>query len=345
VILVENGEGNEEVAVIDDVDPTVEHISQETETLKVCKISVQALTGTPSGMGTFTLKLHINNHIAVALVDSGSDATFIHPKFAIKANCDISVVETVTIVAAQGKMMQSSTACANCPYTIQGHKFKSDFRLFELKGYDAILGADWIYEHNPIGFYLRRREFSITKDGKDLVSFLDETVSDDHQIIGAKKLHTLLKKRAIGAVIISNNSSEQAPQVPDELPPEIQADLTEFSDVFKTYRTSSNQSSRLPFHWLLTERYINQRPYRLPYHKKNVMEELVQHLLTSNLIQPSVSPYSSPVILVKKKDGTWRLRVDYRKLNDNIVKNKYPIPIIEDLLDELFGAKIFSKVD
>jgi hypothetical protein len=75
------------------------------------------------------------------------------------------------------------------------------------------------------------------------------------------------------------------------------------------------------------------------------MEELVQHLLTSNLIQPSVSPYSSPVILVKKKDGTWRLRVDYRKLNDNIVKNKYPIPIIEDLLDELFGAKIFSKVD
>jgi hypothetical protein len=51
------------------------------------------------------------------------------------------------------------------------------------------------------------------------------------------------------------------------------------------------------------------------------------------------------VILVKKKDGTWRLRVDYRKLNDNIVKNKYPIPIIEDLLDELFGAKIFSKVD
>jgi hypothetical protein len=73
------------------------------------------------------------------------------------------------------------------------------------------------------------------------------------------------------------------------------------------------------------------------------MEELVQHLLTSNLIQPSVSPYSSPVILVKKKDGTWRLRVDYRKLNANIVKNKYPIPIIEDLL--LFGAKIFSKVD
>jgi hypothetical protein len=90
---------------------------------------------------------------------------------------------------------------------------------------------------------------------------------------------------------------------------------------------------------------ISQKPYRLPYHKKNVMEELVQHLLTSNLIQPSFSPYSSPVILVKKKDGTWTLYVDYRKLNANTVKDKYPIPIIEDLLDELFGAKIFSKID
>jgi hypothetical protein len=75
------------------------------------------------------------------------------------------------------------------------------------------------------------------------------------------------------------------------------------------------------------------------------MEELIKHLLQTQMIQPSVSPYSSPVILVKKKDGTLRLCVDYRKLNANTVKNKYPIPIIEDLLDELFGAKIFSKID
>ena len=90
---------------------------------------------------------------------------------------------------------------------------------------------------------------------------------------------------------------------------------------------------------------VNQRPYRLPFHQKNALEELIKHKLSSQMIRPSLSPYSSPVILVKKKDGTWRLCVDYRQLNSNTVKNKYPIPIIEDLLDKLFGAQIFSKID
>jgi hypothetical protein len=63
------------------------------------------------------------------------------------------------------------------------------------------------------------------------------------------------------------------------------------------------------------------------------------------MIRPSTSPYSCPVILVKKKDGSWRLCVDYIKLNAHTVKIKYPIPMIEDLLDELFGAKNFSKID
>lgn len=129
-------------------------------------------------------------------------------------------------------------------------------------------------------------------------------------------------------------------------PKEISDLIVEFADIFQEpdqLPPTRNVDHAIPL--LPDAKPVNQRAYRLPHHQKNAMEELIKHLLQANLIQPSVSPYSSPVILVRKKDGTWRLCVDYRQLNAKTVKNKYPIPIIEDLLDELFGAKIFSKID
>jgi DNA-directed RNA polymerase specialized sigma54-like protein len=80
---------------------------------------------------------------------------------------------------------------------------------------------------------------------------------------------------------------------------------------------------------------VNRRPYRVFHNQKDTMEALILQLLKNQVIRSSVSPYSSPAILVKKKDGTWRLCINYRKLNQLTVKNKYPILVIKDLLDEL----------
>ena len=90
---------------------------------------------------------------------------------------------------------------------------------------------------------------------------------------------------------------------------------------------------------------VSRRAYRMPPKELAELKMQLQELLDKGFIQPSSSPWGCPAIFVKKKDQTLRLCVDYRPLNEVTIKNKYPLPRIDLLFDQLAGAKVFSKID
>lgn len=114
--------------------------------------------------------------------------------------------------------------------------------------------------------------------------------------------------------------------------------LAEFSKLFEE-PAELTPSRGMFYHIIVLKNGIeptNKRPYRYPSVKKYIIEGLNQ-MLEQGIIQPSCSLFASSVVIVEKKDGTWRLCMDDRDMNKYIVKNKFNIPIVEDLLDELGG--------
>jgi hypothetical protein len=90
---------------------------------------------------------------------------------------------------------------------------------------------------------------------------------------------------------------------------------------------------------------ISKRPYRMPVNELVELKKQIVELQSKGFIHPSSSPLGAPMLFVEKKDGTQWMCVDYRSLNEVTIKNKYPLPRIEDLFDQMKGASVFSKID
>ncbi|KAM1176022.1 hypothetical protein ACFX19_028952 [Malus domestica] len=127
---------------------------------------------------------------------------------------------------------------------------------------------------------------------------------------------------------------------------ELQGLLGEFDDIFVV--PTKLPPSRLHDHSIALApgaKPPNLRPYHYGPIQKTKIEKAVKELLDVEFIRVSHSPFSFHVLLIKKKDGTWRICIDYRELNALTIKDKYPILFIDDLLDELHGSNYFSKLD
>lgn len=226
---------------------------------------------------------------------------------------------------------------------MQGYTFKSNFRLLPLGTYDVILGMDWLEKFSPmhIDWVHKWMEFQSNDQSIKLQGFVSQTnhcqLVSLHQCLGMAKEGALMYM-----VQLFMNEEEQIVPTSELILPLLQKfkDVCEEPKGLPPQRYCDHSIPLIP-----GSKPVNLRPYRFNPALKDEIEAQIQEMLQIGVIQPSQSAFSSPALLVRKKDGTWRLVIDYRQLNAITVKGSYPMPVIDELLDELAGAKWFTKLN
>jgi hypothetical protein len=205
----------------------------------------------------------------------------------------------------------------------KGVDFIANHIAFESKDIDVILGMDWLSKHKVLIDCAKKSVKLTTPEGKE-IEFIAEPV------VTAKCIANHVKVNQLDA--------SQGSEVPV---------VNEFPDVFPEELPGMPPDRDIEFVIELkpSTTPIYKTPYRMATPELAELKEHIKELLEIGFIRPSSSPWGAPVIFVSKKDDTQRLCVDYRALNEVTVKNKYPLPKIDDLFDQLRGACVFSKID
>jgi hypothetical protein len=276
------------------------------------------------------------------LVDSGSTHNFIHRRIAQETHCYIHAVNNFQIMIANGGSMKCGGRCENVRLQIGDYNLKSHMFAIDMGGCDIVLGAEWLRTLCPILMEFQNLTMQFDQ-GSHKHKFQGITAGSP-KIISSHRMEKLLKKGHSG--VIAQLHAIQATEIPP-VPQDLQAILSKHQTVFSTPQglppSRGVHDHSIPL--ALGSLPPNIRPYRHPFAQKNEIEKMVQELLTAGVIRPSTSPYSSPVVMVLKKEGSWRMCPNFRALNKLTIKDKFPIPVIDDLLDELSGAQFFTKLD
>ncbi|RVW14863.1 Transposon Tf2-11 polyprotein [Vitis vinifera] len=239
-----------------------------------------------------------------------------------------------TVRVANGERLSCKGKYEKLTVNLQGNEFHLDFFSVPLNGLDMVLGIQWLETLGSVVCDWKKRtmDFIWEQQPKKLQG-IEIPLIQDTTLQGFTK--DFRQRQAVFALYVQLEGQQNN----EELSSDMQALLEEYSDVFAA-PTSLPPTREIDHKIPLKDgtEAINVRPYRYAYFQKTEIENQVQDMLNAGLIRPSTSPFSSPVLLVKKKDGTWRFCTDYRALNAAIVKDRFPIPTVDDMLDELHGA-------
>lgn len=275
------------------------------------------------------------------LIDSGATHNFIHPTLLNGLNAESRGQESLSVRVASGAILKTQGTIVT-RLKLQNYEFVGEFHILSVPGCEVLLGAAWLKQLGDITWNFELMRMKFVWKGKE--HCLQGLVSPSTRLVSCNVMSKLLQKESEAVLIHVHPVLMSAEAISEDR--RLQALLAKYSDLFQVptqLPPSRSQDHRIELFPNTTP--ISVRPYRYPHFQKEEIEKIVQELLEAGTIRPSVSPYSSPVLLVKKKDGTWRMCVDYRALNAVSVKDKYPIPVVDELLDELHGSTCFSKLD
>ncbi|GKC97073.1 putative reverse transcriptase domain-containing protein, partial [Tanacetum coccineum] len=259
--------------------------------------------------GTFLL----NNRYASILFDIGANRSFISTAFSSLINIAPTPLEnSYDVELADGKIVGIETIVRGCTLNFLNHLFNIDLMPVELGSFDVIISMDW----------LRRCHAVIVCDEKLVrIPYGNETL-----IFCGNESNNGIESRL---TIISCSKAQEFSEIfPEDLPGLPPARPVEF------------QIDMIP-----GVAPVARAPYRLAPSKMKELSEQLQELSDKGFIRPSSSPWGASVLFVKKKDGSFRMWIDYQELNKLTVKNCYPLPRIDDLFDQLQGSSIYSKID
>jgi hypothetical protein len=195
--------------------------------------------------------------------------------------------------------------------------------VLESKGIDVILVMDWLSKHKALIDCAKKSVKLTTPDGKEL-EFVAEPMVTAKGVANHAKMNQLDASQESGVPVVNEFLDvflEDLPGMPPDRDIEFVIEL---------------KPSTAP---------IYKTPFRITTLELAELKEHIKELLEKGFIRPSSSSWGAPEIFVLKNDGTQRLCIDYRALNEITVKNMYPLPRIDDLFDQLCGAYVFSKID
>ncbi|XP_041024018.1 uncharacterized protein LOC121264784 [Juglans microcarpa x Juglans regia] len=317
------------------------------------ELSLNAMSGVqrPTSMRVMAW---IGKFEVTLLVDSGSTHNFINSNIVTKVGLKPSTMEPFDVKVANGDKLRCEGLVRDVRMNVQGVRIVADLHVLALVGLDVVLGNAWLkgigkvvndYEKMTMEFQIGSKKklwtALTTKEVKSCEAMMFEKLCKG----GASCFAIIL---ATQEAIFEEEKSEEGSKIGDLslLPVEVQEVLRDHMRVLEV--PTSLPPSRVFDHTIALgdeSKPVNVPPYRYAHFQKEEIERQVEEMLRGGLIRPSNSPFSSPILLVRKKDGTWRFCTDYRALNEATIKDRFPIPTVDEMLDELHGASVFSKLD